>query len=152
MSICIVDTSIFANLLRVPGKDQDMGAVHRQMREHIEQGVALLLPMATIIETGNHIAHILDGNLRHQTAERFARQVREAISGKSPFTPTPPILPEELLDWLDDFADSAMRHVGMADLSMIKEYEKQCALHPRRRVFIWSLDSHLRRYDRPATL
>jgi hypothetical protein len=38
----------------------------------------------------------------------------------------------------------------MGDLSMIKEWERQCELHRARRVFIWSLDGHLAGYDRKA--
>ena len=36
----------------------------------------------------------------------------------------------------------------LADLSIIKEWERNCALHPMSRVRIWSLDSDLASYDR----
>jgi len=42
-----------------------------------------------------------------------------------------------------------MNGAGMGDLSIIKEWERQCALNKARRVFIWSLDGNdLCAYDR----
>ena len=37
-----------------------------------------------------------------------------------------------------------------ADLSIAKEFDRQCRLHPFRRVAVWSLDKHLALFDRPA--
>jgi hypothetical protein len=54
---------------------------------------------------------------------------------------------EEIGEWLSGFPDSAMRGAGMGDLSIIKEWEKFKRRIPNRRVFIWSLDSDLERYD-----
>jgi len=55
---------------------------------------------------------------------------------------------DDWLAWLDEFPDSAMRGVSIGDLTIIKEYERQCELHPTRRVLIWSLDDDLQGYDR----
>ena len=54
---------------------------------------------------------------------------------------------EEITAWLIDFPDSATRGAGMGDLSMIKEWEKLRQIVPNRRIFIWSLDHHLKGYD-----
>jgi hypothetical protein len=43
--------------------------------------------VATILETGNHIAQNGDGNQRRICAEKFVDQVTQALEGKSPFTP-----------------------------------------------------------------
>jgi hypothetical protein len=50
--------------------------------------------------------------------------------------------------YLDAFPDNAMREITLADLSIIKGFEKQCRLHRMRRVFIWSYDDVLDAYDR----
>jgi len=110
----------------------------------------MLLPLAAVIETANHVAQCADGGVRRGAAARFVRLVKQAIEGNTPFTPTPFFEPEAILGWLDDFPESATRGMGLGDLSIIKEFERQCELHPGRRVFIWSLDRHLRSYDRPA--
>jgi len=108
--------------------------------------------LATIIETGNHIAQNGDGRQRRASAQRFVRQVEQALAGNSPFRPTSPILLEDLQRWLADFPEHAARGLGVADLSIIKEWERQCTLHPARRVSIWSLDADLAGYDRGSAI
>jgi hypothetical protein len=121
--------------------------VRAQLREHVQHGVTLLLPIATIVETGNHVARHPDGNVRRDAAVKFVRIVKEAIGGRTPFTPTPFLEPEALLQWLDEFPQCAIEGIGLGDLSIIKEWETQCRKHPGHRVFIWSLDRHLGSYD-----
>lgn len=144
MTVCLVDTTVLCNIIPVPGLDQDAEDVLRDFHEYIDLGANLILPMAAIIETGNHIARHGDGRQRRATAKRFVEFVRRAIAGESPFSPTPFFEPEELGRWLDGFPDHAMREIALADLSIIEEFHKQCKLNPRREVFIWSLDNHLR--------
>ena len=148
-SVCIVDTSVFCNLLRVPNRSQDAERALKELESHIREGNTLLLPMAAIYETGNHIAQNGDGRQRREAAERFTHQVRQALEGESPFSPTQI---HEVRWWLDEFPDQAVRRLGLGDLSIIKVYEQQCALHRARRVLIWSYDEHLRAYDRAAEL
>jgi hypothetical protein len=148
MSICLIDTSVFCNLLRIPNCDQDHVEVLAQLRLLIEQNVTLLLPLASVVETGNHIAQQGDGGLRRQTAERFVAKVTDAIEGNAPWTTTPFFEPQQLRTWLAEFPEHAMRGISMGDLSVIKEWERQCVLHPLRRVTIWSLDGHLAGFDR----
>jgi hypothetical protein len=150
VSVCLLDTSVFCNIVPVPGRDQDKEAALSQMRAYVDSGTSLLLPIAAILETGNLIGRLSDGSSRRSAASDFARVVTQAIRGEAPFTPTPLVEPEVLLEWIDEFPDSAMRRLGLADLSIIKEFERQCELNPHRRVFIWSLDQHLAGYVRPA--
>lgn len=152
MSIVLVDTSVFCEIVPVPGRSQLRDEILGQLEEHIQNEVTLLLPIATILETGNHIAHINDGRQRRVTAEKFVQLVQQAlgnIEGPAPWTvPQPLLSPEDLQRYLNEFPDHAMREIGLGDLSIIKEYERQCQLHQLRRVFIWSLDDHLSAYDR----
>ena len=113
----------------------------------MQDGVTLLLPVAAIVETGNHVARNRDGNVRRATAVKFVRMVKQAIEGETPFTPTPFLEPAGLLQWLDEFPQFAMEGMGLGDLSIVKEWEAQCRRFPGRRVFIWSLDRHLASYD-----
>ncbi len=148
MKVCLVDTSVLCNIVPVPGLDQDREAVKREFDGYIDLGVNFILPMATIIETGNHIAQNGDGRQRRTAAERYVILVKDAIDGKSPFSPTRFFEPEELRLWLDKFPEFAMRETGFGDLSIIEEFRKQCELNPHREVFIWSLDTHLQSYQR----
>jgi hypothetical protein len=147
--IVIIDTTVFLNALDVPGFNQHRESVLTELETLIGQLSAnLLLPLATIIETGNHIAHLADGRLRRGSALNFARQVKLAIIGSAPWSPTRPITGADLNEWLDRFPDMAMQGVGLADLGIVSEWELACELHPLRRVRIWSLDDHLKGYDR----
>lgn len=145
--VAIVDTSILCNILDIPKKNQDRQEVMEELGKLLENGTNLLLPMATVYETGNHIAQIGNGNQQRQFAEKFVEEVKKAISGDAPWTVMQVPTLEEVSEWLNEFPDSAMRGAGIADLSMIKEWEKMKRQIPNRRVFIWSLDDHLNGYD-----
>ncbi len=148
MTICILDTSVFCNLLDIPAFNQHSKDTHSTLEQYLEAGHNLLLPLAAVYETGNHIAQVSNGDARRKAAQRFVEQVTGAIAGRAPWTPTPLPDPEQLTEWLAQFPDCAMRETGLADLTIIKEFERQCALHRLRRVFVWSYDHHLRGYDR----
>lgn len=148
-AICIIDTSVFCNLLNVPRRNQHHEESVNALGEMIRRGYTLLLPLATIYETGNHIAHNGDGTLRRWAAGVFVQQVRAAFSGEAPWTPTPVAATEEFTGWLSEFPDRAAAGVGLGDLSIIKTSERQCELHHARRVFIWSDDGDLQGFDRP---
>ncbi len=130
---------------------QNYDAVIQQLRDYIEQDYTLLLPMATIIETGNHVAQNGDGNQRRETSQRLIDLVIDAIEGNAPWTiPTPLFSHEFLREYLQEFPDYAMMGVGLGDLSIIREYDHQCELHSTGRIFIWSLDHHMDPYIREA--
>jgi hypothetical protein len=148
MTICIVDTSVFCNVLDIPRKNQQRVEAREMVRRYIEQRYALLLPLAAIFETGTHISQLSDGRLRRDTALRFVEQVRLAVAGDAPWRTTPMPRPEDLAIWLDEFPEQAKFGLSLADLSMVKLFQQQCALHSARRVFIWSYDDHLSAYDR----
>lgn len=151
MSIGIIDTTILCNIVQIPGMCSEHAEVMQQLRQYVEQGVIFLLPVTTIMETGNHIAQNGDGQQRRQTAERFSKLVTDAINGNAPWTiPSPFLDTSDLAVYLQEYPDHAMRKIGLGDLSIIKEFHHQCALHPERRIFIWSLDEHLRAYERDA--
>lgn len=154
MSICLLDTSILCEFLQVPNLCESFAEVEAELRRKIEARESLLLPMSSILETGNHIAKNGDGRQRRMTAARFVDLVRQAIRGETPFTPTPFFEAEDLLEWLGEFPDwtargsGTNRGPGLADLTIFKEFERLCALNRKRRVYIWSTDRHLSSYDR----
>ena len=148
MTVCIIDTTIFCELLKVPFRSDESDAMISALAVKLEEKESLLLPTATIFETGNHIAQNGDGRQRRQTAEKFVDQVRKALNGDSPFTLTPFDDPSRMLGWLNDFPSSAETGSGFGDLSIIKAWEEQCARNTMRRVYIWSKDAHLQAYDR----
>jgi hypothetical protein len=153
-SVCLIDTSILCELLNVPKISSRHMECVGLLEQKIEAGEILLLPMVTIFETGNHIGQNGDGAQRWRTARLFVKLVEDAIKGTSPFIATPFFEREALLRWLGDFPDWAKRidrkakGSGLGDLAIAKEFEHQCQLNPGRRVYVWSLDSHLAHLDR----
>jgi len=89
--VLILDTSILCVWLRVPGMescgpDEDRWEFERvdsEIRTAIECGYTLVLPLATLIESGNHIAHI--PSHRYETAQRLAEVIAKAADRTSPW-------------------------------------------------------------------
>lgn len=158
-SVCIIDTSVFLNLLNVPGKNQEKDAVADKYKEYVELGAIFILPMATIIETGNHIAQNGDGGTRRKTAQRFSTVVKGAFNGDAPYQPSEFPNSTEVLSWIDSFPEYAGRNkspqkknegTSFGDLSIIEEFNKCTIRFSMSEVFIWSLDSDLSRYHQRA--
>ena len=151
-AICLIDTSSFLEILNVPHKASQSELILQKLEEKIKARESLFLPMATILETGNHIAQNGDGNQRRTCAEKFVNQVTQALEGKSPFTPISFLKKEDLQGWLKEFPDEAMQGRGLGDLSIIHDWQRICDQNLGRRVYIWSLDKHLKGYNRPPKL
>lgn len=150
--IHLIDTSVFCCLLPVPGmcSPEEHKAAVAELKSLISRsGTSLLLPVATIYETGNHIAHAPEQ--RRKIAQKFVELVRAGFANQPPWTLTPLPNHEQMDGWLFEFPDQADRQMGLGDLSILKTYEEQCQLHRYARVRIWSYDAHLSAYDRPPT-
>ena len=147
-NIVIVDTSILLNILNVPLKNDQRPEVAEQLRNYICKGDQLFLPIATVLETGNHIAQNGDGNQKRQCALKFIETVRLAVTDSIPWALAPLPDTETLVSWLDDFPDSAGRGVGIGDHSILKAWKQTCDDFPGAGVSVWSLDGHLQGYDR----
>jgi len=154
-SVCIIDTSVFLNLLNVPGKNQDKNSVNQSFVEYVELEVTFILPMATIIETGNHIAQNGNGGKRRATALRFCEAVKGAFNGDAPYKPSEFPSSAEVLSWIDTYPDLAGKNkspyktlegTSFGDLSIIEEYKKCVSRFSMSEIFIWSLDQDLQQY------
>ncbi len=157
-AICIIDTSVFCEILDVPNMNDNKNNILLDLEAKMKDRETLLLPMTTILETGNHIGQNGDGRQRRETATVFTQQVKKALQGESPFTPTPLQDQTELAEWLNEFpnwvgrTDSKGKASGFGDLTIYKTWEAQLTKHKARRVYIWSLDDQLSVYDRPPEL
>ena len=108
----------------------------------------LLLPMATVLETGNHVAQNGDGQERRRCATAFVDIIRKAALDNIPWSLVSLPDQEQLLSWLDGFPDAAMRGTGLGDVSIVRAFDRACSQFRGWRVTIWSLDRHLEGYDR----
>ncbi|XKE45357.1 hypothetical protein LG302_18720 [Halomonas organivorans] len=139
-------------ILNVPRKAGRHDEVMASLGQKIGDDEQLFLPMATILETGNHIGQVNDGHRRRSCAITFVEQVSAALNGESPFKPVSFLEARQLQAWLDEFPDHANRGSGLGDLSIIHDWQRLCAQNSGRRVYIWSLDEHLAGYDQAARL
>jgi hypothetical protein len=89
--VLIIDTSILCVWLKIP-KMETCGAAPNQwdfvrvdqlIEEEKSRNTTLVLPLATILETGNHIAQA--GSRRYETAQALAKIMTEAADVKSPW-------------------------------------------------------------------
>jgi len=154
-AVCLIDTSVFLNILNVPNRNQDKAEVITSFKEYVELDTTFILPMATILETGNHISQNGDGGTRRDTAQQFCDAVTGAFEGKAPWKPSEFPNSSEVLTWITQFPELAGQNksptkttegTSFGDLSIIKEYEKCLTKFSLSEVFIWSLDSDLNQY------
>jgi hypothetical protein len=145
-NIWIIDTSIFMNILDVENFNQDKEAVLSQFEERINAGDSFLLPFATIVETGNHIAQ-LNGNIKFTIAQKFVQQIRLAIENQTPYKALKFPDKLELLEWINDFPTNASQGIGFADSTIIEDWKRQTILNQGWEVKIWALDGHLSAYN-----
>jgi hypothetical protein len=157
-SVCLIDTTVFLILLNVPNRNQDHKLVLKNFQIYVDLDCTLLLPMATIIETGNHIAQNGNGDIRRKIAIKFVKDVKATFNGDKPWEPSQFPQIKDILLWIDQFPDLAgknknpkkMEGTSFGDFSIIQEFHKACKIHSMKEVFIWSLDSDLKMYHRPA--
>lgn len=89
--VLIMDTSILCVWLQVPGKEMcgpdndqwDKKRVDRLLKAEEARDTTLVLPLATIIETGNHIAHAR--TRRYETAQALAALMIAAADAQTPW-------------------------------------------------------------------
>jgi hypothetical protein len=102
--ILVIDTSILCCYLQVPGKETcgtaenkwDFSRVNQLLAEEERQGSTFVLPLATIIETGNHIAQA--PSERYERALNLVDIIRKALDKKSPWAQ----FSEQAELWTDD--------------------------------------------------
>lgn len=92
----LIDTSVLCELLEVPGKSRHASSVQAEFVARVRAGEQFLLPAATIIETGNHIAQIKQGD-RRAAAERYVAFLTKAAASEPPWTVTEVLWDETLL-------------------------------------------------------
>lgn len=148
MNVRFIDTSVMTNLLEVPGLCDDAQKVKEEWRKVLEAEEVLILPVATIIETGNHIAHIPNGSSRRTVAGKFGEYLRKTAEGEAPWQLFGVEWDKEGLIYLaNHIEEKALEQVGTGDMSIIYAYEQYKNNIPGiGRIMIWSTDTHLQGY------
>ena len=129
--VLLIDTSLLCVWLKVPGKETtgnnkwDFELVNEKILTEIEKGTTLVLPLATVIETGNHIAQAKTTNSdsKRITSEKFAEIMIYAADEKSPWV----AFREQIVLWeaeglknlAEKFPNQAVEKTSMGDASIV---------------------------------
>jgi hypothetical protein len=148
-----VDTSVLCDLLDVPGKNQQRDVVRQELRSLVEDGVQLVLPIAAIIETGNHIANAAGD--RRPSAERLQRFLELAASEDPPWQLHAVTWDAAFLAHLQAGDGTGMALVdhlgngtmGTGDVAILCERDVFRARSSFRAVEIWTLEATLAAYS-----
>lgn len=145
MNVRFIDTSIMTNILDVPGRNAEREVVMAELKEAINSKDTLILPAATIIETGNHIVHSQNS---YNVATEFCKYLRKTANGEAPWIIYEKQLQkDDLLYIADNWGTYVASGTGIGDMSIIRVYKKYIETEPAiGTVMIWSLDTHLSSY------
>jgi hypothetical protein len=129
-SVVVIDTSILCVWLKVPGLEScgpdrdrwDFERVDREIKRHTASKMSLILPLTTIIETGNHIAQ--SSGDRFTLASELARVMNKAADAESPWAAfseqSERWTPENLKKLAQDWPPLAAQKMSIGDAT-IKE-------------------------------
>ena len=114
----------------------------------------LILPVTALIETGNFIAQVPDGNARRKTAQTFEELLRLVIKNQAPWRLHQFIWGTELLKNFIagggtgiPFVDHAMSRIGGGDLCILAERDLYRTRTGIAVVNVWTRDAALVAYN-----
>jgi len=153
MNIRFVDTSVMTNLLNIPSRNEHREVIMRVFEKLDPSVDFLILPVSTIIETGNHIAHIDDGRERREAALRFSAILKKFIGNEAPWRIYGIKLEISDIEWIiSSFPDYSLSGTGVGDLCIIRQYTTYKESVPGiGKIMIWSVDNHLSSYCEELT-
>ena len=152
-TVWFIDTSVFVEILDVPGKAQQPTTVADEFVKRSHAGHKFILPVTTIIETGNHVAQCTGD--RREAARRFVEAVRQASESEPPW-----IIRD--VQWNSAFISDLMSgdstgsslvdllgdgRMGTGDVSILVEREKFTRSSTYTDVRLWTLEKELGSYS-----
>lgn len=152
MPVWLIDTSVFVEILDVPGKAQQHETVAAEFVARSDAGHRFVLPVTTIVETGNHVAQCAGD--RRGAARRFVRALENAQTEDPPWIVRdvkwdPGLLAQliagdstgsSLLDLL------SQGRMGTGDVAILVERDEFRASTAYTDVRVWTLERNLGAY------
>ncbi|NEA34494.1 hypothetical protein [Streptomyces sp. SID13031] len=145
-----VDTSILLNLLDVPKRNGERETVTAEFLAWQQEDATFVLPITTVIETGNAVAKI-EGGSRWSFVEKFVQILGQAVVGATPWAASGAVWNA---DFIQDLIDGhghvpalpmlMKSDVGVGDAGILAEMEQYRARVPSATpIRIWTLDAQL---------
>ncbi len=128
--VLIIDTSILMVWLGVPGfetagtnNEWTKDKVSAKLQQEQEDGTDFILPIATIIETGNHIAQIKRGDVS-VFVNRFAELLEDVATNQTPWTlfrnQSELWTSEQLKDLANQWRKTGIMKLSLGDATIVK--------------------------------
>jgi len=143
--VVFIDTTVLLNVLNVPGNTDSPSAHDRdvaQFNKLLHAGAQLVLPLTTVIETGNAIAKVTMD--RNRYIEQFVKFLRGSMASESPWLATGETTSAALLSRMVDggeveLADLMRSGVGTGDAAIMAEVaELKTRIPSATPVRIWT--------------
>ena len=158
--VIVFDTSVLCCWLKIPGKDQcgpssdrwNYDRINQLVQEEQEQKSTFVLPLATIIETGNHIAQA-NGKGRRSLALALSELIIKSAEAKEPwaaFRHQAELWSEERMNvFAKEWPSFAVQGLGIGDAT-IKDVAEYYARIRNGGVEILTGDDGLKAYQPSA--
>jgi hypothetical protein len=151
----LIDTSVLCELLKVPNKSDGHEVALSELQEKSEGPTELHLPIAGLVEAGNHISKIENGHFRRECALRLARMIEATLARTVPWSFTPLQWDAQFIRELVAPSDEACPSLGeslatsyleMGDLIVVGEFRRLRDSLDRKviDVNVWTHDASLR--------
>jgi hypothetical protein len=151
----VVDASVLIDVINIPMEAHDHEAVIRELDLKADAGVLLILPIAAVVETAQHVQRIENGADRRRCAENLQARVVDTLQKKLPWHFVPTAWDDQ---FLTDFfrqtppyplglVETLSQRVGEAgDLLLISEFRRLRTSYTQSLfdVDIWTQDRGLR--------
>lgn len=152
-NVHFIDTSVLVELLNVPNMNDHHEQARAEYEDLVANGDIFVLPVAVLVETGNHIAHIANGSLRYKIAKKFSELVQKAIKSEDNWNTVPDIPIETLTTIMNQFPCQAKNQTGFGDISIIEQFNEYWQnRQPIGEMRIWAFDIHLKGYSHTGGL
>lgn len=158
--VVFIDTSILLCILDVPGKNQNRAPIYKEFLDLATNGDnTLILPAATIIETGNHIAQLSEGNVRRDRMTKLSDLLMRSASAAAPWVVGKADWSQTFIQDLvagvpdvpiESLVELATQRVGIGDASIIHEahvYRNSTSTPSGQNIRIWTLDAGLQAFS-----
>jgi predicted nucleic acid-binding protein len=151
--VIFIDTTVLAALLRVPGRDENAAELQNEFKQLQADGAKFVIPMTSIIETGNLIAN--GPGDRRAAAGRLAEAIEAARSQSPPWTIRDVSWDDRFLAALLDGDSTGSDMVtnlgngimGNGDLAILVERDRFRQESAFGDIRVWSTDGHLRAHS-----
>jgi hypothetical protein len=154
--VVFVDTSVLLNVLDVPGKNSDRSTVMTDFKALLVGNATLVIPVAAVVEVGNHIAQLPSGSDRRTRASRFCDFLDRSLRGEAPWVvsgvPWDGSFLSRLINGdggLPALTELCVSQVGSGDASILLElssYRERADIPSAMPVRLWTLDAGLAAY------